>query len=101
MPTVMRTFAEFDRDLIEIFGYSALAWRQTAMLIACSICLASIASLFIQSDTYLLLIRFLTDLLDRLFTTKYQYQPFGKVPWICLNPAANHYRQPVITNLKI
>ena len=50
---------------------------------------------------HLLLIRFLTDSVDRFFTTKYQYQPFGKAPWICLNPAANHYRQPVIINLNI
>jgi len=50
---------------------------------------------------HLLLIRFLTDSVERFFTTKYQYQPFGKAPWICLNPAANHYRQPVITDLKI
>jgi Tn7-like transposition protein D/TniQ len=50
---------------------------------------------------HLLLIRFLTGSVDRFFTTKYQYQPFGKAPWICLNPTANHYRQPVITNLKI
>jgi hypothetical protein len=50
---------------------------------------------------HLLLIRFLTDSVDRFFTTNYQYQPFGKAPWICLNPAANHYRQPVITDLKV
>jgi Tn7-like transposition protein D/TniQ len=50
---------------------------------------------------HLLLIRFLTNSVDRFFTTKYQYQPFGKAPWICLNPAANHYRQPAITDLRI
>ena len=50
---------------------------------------------------HLLLIRFLTDSVERFFTTKYQYQPFGKAPWICLNPAANHYRKPVINDLKI
>jgi Tn7-like transposition protein D/TniQ len=50
---------------------------------------------------HLLLIRFLTDSVDRFFSTKYQYQPFGKAAWICLNPAANHYRKPVITDLKI
>jgi hypothetical protein len=50
---------------------------------------------------HLLLIRFLTNSVDRFFTTKYQYQPFGKAPWICLNPTANHYCQPVITDLKI
>ncbi len=50
---------------------------------------------------HLLLIRFLTNSVERFFTTKYQYQPFGKAPWICLNPAANHYRQPAITDLRI
>ncbi len=50
---------------------------------------------------HLLLIRFLTDSVDQFFTTKYQYQPFGKAPWICLNPVANHYRQPVIIDLNV
>ena len=50
---------------------------------------------------HLLLIRFLTDSVDRFFTAKYQYQPFGKAPWICLNSAANHYLKPVINDLKI
>jgi hypothetical protein len=28
-------------------------------------------------------------------------QPFGKCPWLCLNPVADHYNQPVITDIKI
>jgi len=29
------------------------------------------------------------------------YQPFGTGPWLCLNPAADHYHQPVVTHLEI
>ncbi len=50
---------------------------------------------------HLLLIRFLTVSVDRFFSTKYQYQSFGKSPWICLNPADPDYRKPVVTDLKI
>jgi hypothetical protein len=50
---------------------------------------------------HLLLIRFLTDSVEQFFSTKYQYQPFGKAPWICLNPVDPDYRQPVVTDLKI
>ena len=50
---------------------------------------------------HLLMIRFLTDSVDRFFSTNYQYQPFGKGPWVCLNPTAPHYHQPVVTDLKI
>jgi Tn7-like transposition protein D/TniQ len=50
---------------------------------------------------HLLLIRFLTDSVEQFFRTKYRYQPFGKAPWICLNPADPNYRQAVVTDLKI
>jgi Tn7-like transposition protein D/TniQ len=50
---------------------------------------------------HLLFIRFLGLTVSQFFAKNYQYQPFGKSPWICLNPAANHYRQPVITDLNI
>jgi hypothetical protein len=50
---------------------------------------------------HLLLIRFLTGSIDKFFSTKYQYHPFGKKPWPCLNPAAPHHLKKVITDLKI
>ena len=50
---------------------------------------------------HLLLIRFLTNSIDLFFSSNYQYQPFGKAPWICLNAVASHYRQSVVTDLKV
>jgi hypothetical protein len=50
---------------------------------------------------HLLFIRFLNETVNRFFSRNYEYQPFGKAPWICLNPAATHYRQPVVTDLKV
>ena len=50
---------------------------------------------------HLLMIRFLTDSIDTFFHNNKQYRPFGKSPWLCLNAAAEHYLQPVITDLEV
>ena len=50
---------------------------------------------------HLLMIRFLTDSIDTFFQNNKQYRPFGQSPWLCLNAAAEHYLQPVITDLTI
>ena len=50
---------------------------------------------------HILMIRFLTDSIDTFFQNNKQYRPFGRSPWLCLNAAAEHYLQPVITDLKV
>ncbi len=50
---------------------------------------------------HLLLIGFLTKSVDTFFQNNQQYRPFGQSPWLCLNAAADHYLQPVITDLKV
>ena len=50
---------------------------------------------------HLLLIRFLTGTVAEFFTTNYEYKPFGNAPWLCLNAVAEHYLQPVVTNLTV
>ena len=50
---------------------------------------------------HLLMIRFLGESIDTFFQNNKQYRPFGKSPWLCLNAAADHYLQPVVTNLDI
>ncbi|MEL6987951.1 MAG: TnsD family Tn7-like transposition protein, partial [Bacteroidota bacterium] len=50
---------------------------------------------------HLLMIRFLGESIDTFFQNNKQYRPFGKSPWLCLNAAAEHYLQPVITDLEI
>lgn len=50
---------------------------------------------------HLLMIRFLGESIDTFFQNNKQYRPFGKSPWLCLNAAADHYLQPVITDLEI
>ncbi|MDJ0531678.1 MAG: TnsD family transposase [Xenococcaceae cyanobacterium MO_207.B15] len=50
---------------------------------------------------HLLMIRFLINSLDTFFQNNRQYRPFGRSPWLCLNAAAAHYLQPVITDLKV
>ena len=50
---------------------------------------------------HLLLMQFLGISLDDLFSKEPVYQPFGSSPWLCLNPAADHYQQPVVEDLSI
>ncbi|WP_236025922.1 TnsD family Tn7-like transposition protein [Alicyclobacillus suci] len=50
---------------------------------------------------HLLLMQFLGISLDDLFTKEPLNQPFGASPWLCLNPAADHYLQPVVQDLSI
>ncbi len=50
---------------------------------------------------HLLLINFLGISLEEMFYQDEQYKPFGDGPWICLNPAAEHYQQKVITDLTV
>ena len=50
---------------------------------------------------HLLMIQFLGESIDTFFQNNKQYRPFGKSPWLCLNAAADHYLQPVVTNLEI
>ncbi|MBD2770702.1 TnsD family Tn7-like transposition protein [Iningainema tapete] len=48
---------------------------------------------------HLLMIRFLTNSLAKFFAGKSKYKPFGNGPWLCLNPACEHYLKPVVTKL--
>lgn len=50
---------------------------------------------------HLLLIRYLGVTISDIFFKCFEYTPFGKGPWICLNSAADHYIQPVVDRLEI
>lgn len=51
---------------------------------------------------HLLLIRFLGIDVESFFQDKISREkPFGRGPWPCLNPAAKHFRKPVIDNCTI
>ncbi len=50
---------------------------------------------------HLLLMQFLGISLDEMFVNEPQYQSFGTSPWLCLNPAADHYLQPVVEDMSI
>lgn len=51
---------------------------------------------------HILLILFLSGDMDAFFGDKVEaYNPFGKGPWPCLNPVADHYGRNVITKIKI
>jgi len=41
------------------------------------------------------------QLVEQFFNIDYDYKPFGDAPWLCLNAAADHYLQPVVTELAI
>jgi hypothetical protein len=50
---------------------------------------------------HLLMIDFLDMNLDELIYTKKNYQPFGEGKWPCLNPASEHYKKFVVSELEI
>lgn len=50
---------------------------------------------------HLILARFLGIPIQDIFYEKYEYKPFGDGPWPCLNPAAGHYMQHIIWDLKV
>jgi hypothetical protein len=49
---------------------------------------------------HLLMINFLGEEIQDFWETQTDLNLFGKSPWICLNPAAEHYRKKVITDFK-
>ncbi|MCL1632123.1 TnsD family transposase [Sporolactobacillus sp. CPB3-1] len=50
---------------------------------------------------HILLTHFLGESIDTFYRYESQtYDPFGSPPYPCLNPAADHYLQPVIPNVK-
>ncbi len=50
---------------------------------------------------HLLLIHFLGCTVKEFFQLPEEMCPFEEGPWPCLNPAADHYRQPVITECQL
>lgn len=56
----------------------------------------------IQPIRHILFILFLCNDAETFFAESYQVKsPFGKAPWPCLNPAANHYKELVIDKCRI
>jgi hypothetical protein len=50
---------------------------------------------------HLLLIHFLGCTVEEFFQLPEELYPFGDAPWPCLNPAAEHYRELVITEYQL
>jgi hypothetical protein len=50
---------------------------------------------------HLLLIQFLGCTVEGFFQLPEELHPFGDVPWPCLNPAADHYKRPVIMECRL
>lgn len=50
---------------------------------------------------HLLMIQFLGIMLEDLWNEENEYLPFGESPFPCLNAGADHYLQPVVTNMTI
>lgn len=56
---------------------------------------------YVHPLRHILLILFLCDTLQEFFGNDYEYCPFGKRPWKCINPVFNHDEVYCITNVKI
>jgi hypothetical protein len=53
------------------------------------------------SIRHILLLIFLEHTTETFFTDFEEFKPFGKGPWPCLNPAADHYRQPYVNSCRV
>ncbi|MDP7981249.1 TnsD family Tn7-like transposition protein [Bacillus multifaciens] len=56
---------------------------------------------YVHPLRHILLILFLCDTLQEFFKNDYEYCPFGKGPWKCINPVFNHDDAYCITNVEI
>lgn len=50
---------------------------------------------------HLLMMQFLAGSAEKFYNLPTGYKPFGEGPWLCLNAAAEHYREPVVEELDI
>ena len=93
--------AKLQRDFVQYYGNDFLERLQSSLR-GESNWLAAMVRKHRRSFhplRHLLLMNFLGISLEEMFYQDEQYKPFGDGPWICLNPAAEHYQQAVITNL--
>lgn len=96
---------QFVKDFINFYGEDFLILFQSQVdIYKDSNWLSNIIrkkSRTIHPIRHLLLIGFLNISIYDLFNKRFEYLPFGKGPWPCLNGAADHYLQPTITNVNI
>lgn len=45
--------------------------------------------------------RCLCGSVKNFFEDEYMYEPFGKGPWVCMNPLANHYLKKCVEKVEI
>ncbi|UQQ36192.1 TnsD family transposase [Paenibacillus polymyxa] len=50
---------------------------------------------------HLLFLQFINSDIDEIFFHSESYKPFGDGPWICMNPAANHYGRLVVNKIDL
>lgn len=88
-----RFFSYYTREFLEVLGIDV---SEDNLL------LFEVLQLFprvFDPVMHLLMIRFLSHSLLKFWQNDFKYQPFGQGPWLCLNPACEHYLQPVVTKL--
>lgn len=47
---------------------------------------------------HILFIQFLCGSVEEFFEGSFDYKPFGRGPWLCLNPAAEHYMERIVND---
>ncbi|MDP7981245.1 TnsD family Tn7-like transposition protein [Bacillus multifaciens] len=57
-------------------------------------------SQYLHPLKHFLLIYYLCGSIQDFFEKEYTFEPFGKGPWICMNPFANHYLDHCIHNIE-
>ncbi len=59
------------------------------------------SSKIVDPVKHILFIQFLFGDINSFKNYNYEFEPFGKGPWLCLNPTVKHYNKRVVTELKI
>jgi hypothetical protein len=93
--------SSFGTSFIEYYGYEFLEMLESNIDIKLSYnwlftMLRQPSSRNFHPLRHLLIIQFLFGSLENVNSANTEYLPFGKGPWLCLNPAASHYRMPVV-----
>lgn len=96
---------KFLRDFVGFYG------RNYLQMLNCSIDIVGKASWLLKlvrkprfamhPIQHLLLMRFLGLTPEIFFAEKKEFKPFGTDPWPCLNPAADHFRQNLISRVDV
>ncbi|MFC5627369.1 TnsD family Tn7-like transposition protein [Aliibacillus thermotolerans] len=83
----------YSEEVLDIFDSSNLSWLDYVF--------SKNRFKRIHPLRHLLLMRSLAGSVKEFFEGEYSYEPFGKGPWICMNPLSDHYLEKRVSRVEI